>query len=363
MRSNLPPEELELGDALERIFPAYCWKDAKPPRRTWKAGRRPEWADHSDNIDKMIEAGINNRTAAKGGNFRIKSQDDLEKAGISCPYYHARLGVAFCVEAAKKSVHSYSNRKEVEAVYQKNFSDDAEDIASSIKKFLDKHIAGEVALRTATTSAYAQPVRHTHPYERLKIIEGVFDCLREGAEGLRKLGEDAKSERRSYVKQGARDVWRLAFVSGIGRLWVELMGEQPSANTAFIDFLKASYNLVGGERDEWKRSVNTFLESRIPDFMADNDRFVIPDEMALLSEIMNDQSLNHEHSVMLKDCLDDYTRSEEIYDLLRENVLPKAVSSIVLRMPWSLEERLSSWQGVPSPLVKDFLLRARSEET
>lgn len=363
MRSNLPPEELELGQALERIFPGYCWTDAEPPKRIWRAGQKPDYDYHSSNLDNVIEALIKERLLQKISLPRLKGKDDLEVLGISCPYYYARLAVAFCAENAKRSIKQYADRKGVEAEYQRDLSDDARVLASHIEKFIDKHRAGEIALRASITSPYAQPVRSEHIYERLKRTEALIKILHQGQKGLCEIDQEAQSERRRYVKQGARDVWRLSFVSGIERLWAELVSEMyASSSKAFTDFLTASYNLIGGEHEEWKRSIRTAAKVSLPKDILDHQTLTVPDEILLLSELSNNEDVSVESSAIIRACLTGLDGAEQIENLLGDDHLPRALTSIVQRMPWSLEEQLSRWQGVPLPLVRDFLRRVNSGE-
>lgn len=347
-KMNVPPEKLDLSSAIRLIFPGFDPDNGKLPARSWKACHKPRLDPEHDQrarlepLDGIISNAMYARDSGDRKAIKLRTISELEALGIACPYFYARLGIAYAVGEAQAAEKDYVYAVEQRADLQEEICYAAKKIQGDIEKFQFRFTPGLLAALVTPTGMFGHPIKARSNQEAFLKIRDQYQYLTITGQFLELISEAAKSERARYVKTGQLNVWLLSFVTSIGRLWTDITGRTITVKSpAFQEFVSACYRAIGGKSNkEWFGRMKMSVNSRPDEGDWDSNSSVVPAEALLLCELSSRKDIDPLHAVAIRralECNDDNAQAT-IKSLCETGILPVVITALLHRIQWSIEE-------------------------
>jgi hypothetical protein len=226
----------------------------------WQEPKKPIPID--DFVTGLIQGKVRGRN-------RIMKVRDAQAFGDHCPYEIARRSTVYALSRA------CSEQRKAEAVAKTIRSPLS--AASERMRNLDKFagVAAEYATDIAHVAKLAS-LRVAHN----KMLEPDFSGLRASmrvAELLEELDQHLPSAKAEVTElhltlsqevknaEDAQNAWRVEFVSRLGDTWIWLVGEKPTAQGAFAEFIEAAWNSLeepAPREWRWESSIRTAIKRK-----------------------------------------------------------------------------------------------------
>lgn len=356
MKANLSPDQLDLEEALRRLFPGFNPDEFDPEYGThplrgpkWRAGTRPK--RKADDPAAALFDKIDEAAQARDRNDRretsLLSVSGLASQGIACPYFYSLLGVAYAADRARRQIlHSEANTNGHDAEWRDRLEDKANEAAETLSDFLAEWTPQMAAIFSTHSGQFGHSISGARLREDREQSIELFSNIRSGLAALEKIRDAARRERSQYIKSGKRDVWHTTFAVGIGKLWFELTGREPSAKSlAFSGFLSSAFSAIGGNRQEWTSTIRTADRAAPPPAGPIAGNGIVPRRHLLRYEVGSNADLSPHAAAVIIRALDGAGEIDEgaaAIDALQETEnLPLAIDALVSSVKWTLADELA----------------------
>jgi hypothetical protein len=364
LRRNMPPEELDLDDALRLVFPGYEPARGVKPRRSWKAGKRPRLDGNSDEtqrlerLDNVVWAASNARDRGNRKAIKLLSEQELTKRGISCPYFYARLGVAHAVNQAGLAEKDYNYRKTHRSREQEILHDATSKALEGLDSIIQNYTPFDLTNLINTTGRFGHSIGPYVFHDEYERIADSYAVIGKATKALTEILHSIGTERDKYVKNGDPDVWVACFITAVGHLWTDLTGEVPTARGVFSNFLSSCYMAVGGDRVICGvRRIETSVNAIPTESNSDKNWAVVPPRYLLLCEIQSNETIHPDDAEAIRKAVEfeDEDPEATIEGLCKTGRLPPAVEALARCLPLSSIALAASTLGIPSDEAKEAI--------
>lgn len=233
---------------------------APPGWIPWKAPKKALPIDEF--VTELIEGKVRGRN-------RIIKLRDPDAFRAHCPYEIARRNSIYALsracseqlkaEAIAKTIRSRLTNAAAKIRKLDKFADVVAEFASDLT-----YVPELASLRVAHNKMLEPDFSGLEASKRvaqlLAEVGGLLPSARAEVSGLHlKLSQAVKSE------EDAKNVWRVQFVSSLGDTWMWLVGERPTKQGAFSEFVEASWNSLedpAPDAWEWESPIRTAIKRK-----------------------------------------------------------------------------------------------------
>ena len=200
----------------------------------------PDWRCWNEPVPALPIDDLINHLVRSNAEPRLRTPPELERHGITCPFYAMRFAIAVAVDAATATA--------------------GEDPAEMAERWRvqEKAARQAAAANAVIAGSLLQSARRPEP--RLPFIEapGLISAYRttlllQHTKPFDRIAEDARQWRQFYQRARGEpfDVWRAVFVCELGFVWAALTGAKPARNDEFAGFIEAAYASISEEEVSW----------------------------------------------------------------------------------------------------------------